>query len=121
MEHLSSGCPWTLGADPCANMRSMGEAGSPYPRFKRALKTGNLHLIRTAAAELDGPLQLDDALAVLAVMHKANPDRYKRAAARWAARATLEHEDVELAELSLLLLALHAPDDDLVERVRRML
>ena len=99
----------------------MGDAGSPYARFKRALRTGNLHLIRTAAAELDGPLQLDDALAVLAVMHEADPERYQRAAARWAARATLERQDVELAELSLLLLALHAPDEDLVERIRRML
>jgi len=63
----------------------MGDAGSPYARFKRALRTGNLHLVRTAAAELDAPLQLDDALEVLAVIRAADPERYDRAAARWAA------------------------------------
>ena len=97
----------------------MGDAGSPYARFKRALKTGNLHLVRTAAAELDGPLQLDDALEVLAVIRAADPARYERAAARWAARATLEHPSIELVDLALLLAALSTPDEGLTERVRR--
>ena len=40
----------------------MGDAGSPYPRFQRALTTGNLNLIRAAAAELPR-VDLGDALS----------------------------------------------------------
>jgi hypothetical protein len=99
----------------------MGDAGSPYARFKRALKTRNLHLVRATAAELSAPLPLDDALEVLALIRAADPARYDRGAARWAGRAALEYPDVEIAELSLLVAALSAPDEGLVERVRDVL
>ena len=39
----------------------VSDSGSPYSRFQRALKTGNLTIIRTAAAELP-EIRLDDAL-----------------------------------------------------------
>jgi hypothetical protein len=42
----------------------MGNAGSPYPRLQRALATGNLNLIRAAAAELPR-VDLSDALLAL--------------------------------------------------------
>src|SRR4051812_1296726 len=96
----------------------MGEGGSAYARFKRALKSGNVHLVRATAAELDGPMRLDDALEVLAAIRTADPERYVRAAARWAARATLECPDVALSDLALLLAALSTPDGGLTERVR---
>lgn len=99
----------------------MGNAGSPYALFRRALATGNLHLIRTAAAEMPGPLPLRDALEVLALIARDDPDRYRRAAARWAGRAALEQPDVELDELAILVAALDGPSDDLLERVDRAL
>jgi hypothetical protein len=40
----------------------MASQGSPYGRFQRALKTGNLQIIRSAAAELPS-VDLGDALA----------------------------------------------------------
>jgi hypothetical protein len=39
--------------------------GSPYTRFDRALKTGNLNIIRAAAAELPRPPDLGDALKIV--------------------------------------------------------
>jgi hypothetical protein len=77
--------------------------------------------VRTAAAELPGPLALDDALEVLALIHRADPDRYGRGAARWAANATLAYADVDISELALLVAALGDPDGDLVDRVRGVL
>jgi hypothetical protein len=67
----------------------MGDAGSPYPRFQRALATGNLHLIRAAAAELPR-VDLDDALAVCMAIRDAEPERFERAALRWLARYAVE-------------------------------
>jgi hypothetical protein len=67
----------------------MGDAGSPYPRFQRALKTGNLNLIRAAAAELPR-VDLADALAVCMAIRQAEPERFERAALRWLARYAVE-------------------------------
>ena len=67
----------------------MGDAGSPYPRFQRAIATGNLHLIRVAAAELPR-VDLDDALAVCMAIRQAEPERFERAALRWLARYAVE-------------------------------
>lgn len=67
----------------------MGDAGSSYPRFQRALATGNLHLIRAAAAELP-QVQLADALAVCMAIRDAEPQRFERAALRWLARFAVE-------------------------------
>lgn len=63
--------------------------GRPYARFQRALKTGNINLIRTAAADLPG-MGLTDALAVCAVMAERDDPAFERSAARWVARYTLE-------------------------------
>jgi hypothetical protein len=67
----------------------MGNAGSPYPRFQRALATGNLNLIRAAAAELPR-VDLGDALAVCMAIREAEPERFERAALRWLARYAVE-------------------------------
>lgn len=67
----------------------MGDAGSPYSRFQRALATGNLHLIRAAAAELPR-VDLGDALAVCMAIRASEPQRFERAALRWLARYACE-------------------------------
>ena len=67
----------------------MGDAGTSYPRFQRALATGNLHLIRAAAAELP-QVDLGDALAVCMAIRDAEPERFERAALRWLARYAVE-------------------------------
>lgn len=67
----------------------MSTKGSPYPRFQRALKTGNLAVIRNAAAELPR-VELGDALSVCMAIHDAEPDRFNRAALRWLARYAVE-------------------------------
>jgi hypothetical protein len=76
----------------------MASQGSPYGRFQRALKTGNLQIIRSAAAELPS-VDLGDALAVCVAIREAEPHRYERAALRWLARFCLERRDATLAEV----------------------
>lgn len=43
--------------------------GSPYARFKRALRTGNLALVRAAAGELPA-VRLDDALLIACLIEE---------------------------------------------------
>src|SRR3954468_11281362 len=71
--------------------------GSPYARFRRALATGNLLLIRAAAAEL-AHVSLGDALIVCVAIRDAQPERFERAALRWIARYCVERAAVTLAE-----------------------
>lgn len=72
-----------------ANMCSMTSQGSPYARFRRALATGNLTIIRAAAAELPR-VDLGDALSVCMAIRAAEPMRFERAALRWLARFATE-------------------------------
>jgi len=78
----------------------MGEAGSPYPRFQRALKSRDLHLIRTAALECRR-IDLDDALIMIDVYRDKAPGSLERACLRWLARYCTEKaatvEDVGVA------------------------
>ena len=67
----------------------MTSQGSPYSRFKRALRTGNLTIIRAAAAELPR-VDLGDALSVCMAIRDAEPERFERAALRWLARFAAE-------------------------------
>jgi hypothetical protein len=59
--------------------------GSPYARFRRALDTGDLGLIRGAARELP-QVGLDDALTICLVVPNQEPQLYERSALRWLAR-----------------------------------
>ena len=77
----------------------MTSQGSPYSRFQRALKTGNLNVIRNAAAELP-TVDLGDALAVCVAIREAEPHRFERAALRWLARFCVERRDATLADVS---------------------
>lgn len=51
--------------------------GSPYSRFRRALTTGNLLLVRAAAAELLR-VDLPDALRICLLIRRGDPDRYEQ-------------------------------------------
>jgi hypothetical protein len=68
----------------------MTSAGGPHARFKRALDTGNVLLIRAAAAELPTPPPLDDALRVCLLLRQGEPAMYDRAVVRWLGRFCLE-------------------------------
>jgi hypothetical protein len=81
--------------------------GSPYSRFKRALATGNLALVRAAAAELPS-VALGDALAICLLMSERNDDRYERAAVRWLARLAVERPAIALGDLRHALIAFEA-------------
>jgi hypothetical protein len=76
----------------------VSSAGSAYARFSRALATGNLTLIRTAAAELPS-VRLDDALEVCVLLRGREPERYERAAVRWIARFCVERHEVSLQDV----------------------
>ena len=73
--------------------------GNPYSRFQRALKTQNLAIIRTAAAELPS-VPLRDALTVCVVIRERQPDAFERAALRWLARFIAERPAVGLVAVS---------------------
>jgi len=76
--------------------------GSPYARFRRALATGDLLLIRAAAAEL-GTVSLGDALQACVAIRDTRPEQFERAALRWIARYCLERPKVTLAEVRTAL------------------
>jgi hypothetical protein len=89
----------------CSHMTS---SGSPYARFQRALVTGNLTLIRSAAAELPR-IGVAEAAAMLLVIQRADPEQYERAAIRWLGRLCLEQRTrVDLEDLSRAAAALDA-------------
>ena len=67
----------------------MTSQGSPYARFRRALDTGNLTLVRAAAEELPY-VELTDALRVCVLLRGAEPESYERAVVRWLGRFCLE-------------------------------
>jgi predicted transport protein len=76
----------------------VSDAGSAYSRFQRALTTGNLMIIRAAAAELPA-IRLEDALHVCVLLRDREPDRYERAAVRWIGRYCVERVDATLDDV----------------------
>ncbi len=85
----------------------MTSSGSPYARFQRALATGNLNVIRAAAAELPR-IGVAEAAAMLLVIQRADSEQYERAAVRWLGRLCLERTRVNLEDLSQATAALVA-------------
>ena len=77
--------------------------GGSYTGFKRALETGNLTIVRAAAAELPR-INLDDALRICA-LYRSDPARYEAAVIRWVGRLCLERTDTTIADLRLALAA----------------
>ena len=72
--------------------------GSAYARFRRALKTANMGIIRSTAGELPH-VDLGHALAVCLTIREAEPHRFERAALRWLARFCVERREATLAEV----------------------
>ena len=96
--------------------------GGSYTRFRRALDTGNLTLVRAAAAELPR-INLDDALRICLLVRGADPAYYERAAIRWLGRLCFERPDVTLTELRLALVAferLPEEPDEAAAELRRL-
>jgi hypothetical protein len=77
--------------------------GSAYARFRRALDTGNLTLVRAAAAELPH-VDLADALRVCWLLRE-EPDAYEKAVIRWLGRFCLEQRRVTLEQVEAALAA----------------
>jgi hypothetical protein len=96
--------------------------GSPYAHFRRALATGNLALIRTAAAELP-QVNLDDALRICLLIREREPESFDRAACRWLARYSTDRR-ATLARLAVAVAALELmredPDDLALEVLDRL-
>jgi len=91
----------------------MTSHGSAYARFRRALDTGNLTMIRAAAAELP-QVSLSDALQVCWAIRHGEAELYERACVRWLARFCAEAEAVTLPDVRAAAGAL----GDLGERQR---
>ncbi len=85
----------------------MSVKGSSYAHFRRALTAGHLHLVRQAAAELPR-VPLEDALSVVLLIARREPERLERAAVRWLARLALEKPKVTSWDLRWGLLAFEA-------------
>jgi hypothetical protein len=77
--------------------------GGSYARFRRALETGNVTVVRAAAAELPR-INLDDALRICGV-YRTDPSRYEAAVIRWLGRLCLERPETTITELRLALAA----------------
>lgn len=83
----------------------MTSDGRAYARFRRALDTGNLTLIRAAAAELPR-IGLSDALRVCWAIRHGESDLYERACVRWLGRFCAEAEAVTLPDVRAAAAAL---------------
>src|SRR3954453_527175 len=81
----------------------MTSQGSAYARFRRALDTGNLALVRAAAAELPH-VDLADALPGCSLL-PGEPGAYEKAVIRWLGRFCLERKRVTLDEVETALAA----------------
>jgi len=78
--------------------------GGPYPRFRRALATGNPTIATAAAAELPR-LSLGDALELVLLYRGSDRRRFDRAAVRWHGRLCLEVRGLSPADAGLALAA----------------
>jgi hypothetical protein len=93
--------------------------GSPYARFRRALKTGNEGLVVAAALELPH-VALDDALQICLILRNGDPDRFERAAVRWLGRFALEAKAVTIDDVREAARALDALPDRATESMERL-
>ena len=83
----------------------MTAGGSPYTRFRRALETGDIALVRAAAAELPG-VELGDALRIV-WLYREDDQLFERAAVRWVGRFALEAKAPTLKDVQSALSALN--------------
>ena len=80
--------------------------GGSYANLQRAIATGNPLLVRSAAAELPGPVRLPDALSICLVLLRDERVSYEAAAVRLHARMAIELPLRELDHAHLILAAL---------------
>ncbi len=83
----------------------MGEAGSAYGAFQRAVERRNVMAAEAAARQLP-TLTLDNALRLLFLYAESDPLKYDRAALRWLARYVTEGKAVSLLKAQMALAAL---------------
>lgn len=89
----------------CVRMTSQG---NPWSRFQRALTTGNLTLVRAAAAELPR-IGVAEAAAMMLVIQQVEPETYERAARRWLAMICEDrHAAIDLLGVAQAAAALDA-------------
>src|SRR3954447_10710886 len=81
--------------------------GSPLIRLRRAVRSRNLLLVRTTAAEL-GWVPLADAVAIVELIEAEDGERFEAAAVRWAGRLAIESPELSLPQLRLAIEALDA-------------
>ena len=84
----------------------VGDAGSPYALFQRAIDKRNLISATSAAYALPELSLADSAALVLLAAEKDPNGMFPRAAARWAARYITEVSRVDIDEAALLVTAL---------------
>jgi hypothetical protein len=90
----------------------VGDHGSVYGRFRRAVDHGNLLEAEAAARELPS-LSLADALDYCDLLAQREPARFERAALRWHSRLEREHEGLTFSQSLLALVSLQAlPEGD---------
>lgn len=80
----------------------VGNAGSPHARLQRALDREDLPGAHAAAVDL-GRVTLADALRILLLIARKDPDRFERAAVRFIGRVASETPTLRLHELTLLV------------------
>ena len=90
----------------------MGDHGSVYARFRRAVERGNLVEAESAARELP-TLSLADALDYCELRAQQEPAKYERAALRWHSRLERESPALTFNQSLLALVSLQAlPNGD---------
>jgi hypothetical protein len=97
--------------------------GSLRGQFARACERGNYLVALGLAREL-APLSLGDALSLLVLIAKHEPERFDAAAVRWHGRLALERQGIDLHTATLAaaaLCALGSPASAEAERVLRSL
>jgi hypothetical protein len=80
----------------------VGNAGSPHARLQRALDREDLPGAHAAAVDL-GRVNLADALRILLLIARKDPDRFERAAVRFVGRVASETPTLRFHDLNLLL------------------
>ena len=101
----------------------MTSGGSSYTRFRRALETGDIALVKAAAAELPR-VELGDALRIV-WLYREDDQLFERAAVRWVGRfsleakkATLEDVQTALSDLSAIAMGLPGALENLAKLCR---
>src|SRR5215212_3581338 len=90
----------------CGQRARMMREGHVGAHFRRAIDAGNLSVVRALAHELP-QVPLADALAIVLLLARREPDNYPRTAARFIGRLALERP-VDLDDLGAATTALSA-------------